>query len=239
MLYRNIIRYNQLWEAGLFRKPIVILIGGYCGTGKSTLAAKIGTNFNFINILPTGIIRSTLQYSIKKAINPALHEHTYNLHKVGHPTSNIKDRVIANYIRQTEPVSEAIKNIIRFTASEGQSYIIEGNHVLAGGEKVVDENVIVIEFYMKVTDIDVHRRMIGGPTHQRQITSEQFEVGRMIQDYIIEQADVYNHSIFEYNEAIEHVLEIIDNRLKEEIEGYFTALEEVDHLISLLIQHQS
>jgi len=78
--YPAIVRYNELWEQGEVSKPVVFLIGGYAGTGKSTLAKEITNYFKNINVLPTGIIRSILREYVSKESNPYLYAHTYNLH---------------------------------------------------------------------------------------------------------------------------------------------------------------
>lgn len=216
--YKNIKKYNELWEQGILRKPLVILIGGYCGTGKSTLAANIAKQFNTINTLPTGIIRSTLQHSLKPSQNPYIYEHTYNLHKLGTHT-DLKQRIVSNFNHQVMAVADAINYIIKFVATEKQNYIIEGNHIIAGNNIKLDE-VIVIDFYTKVSDPKIHFEFLGGPTHNREVNEEQFNTGRIIQDYIVQTANIHGKEVFEFDNSLDGALKIIDAELATVVEPF-------------------
>lgn len=56
--FPSIRTYNRLWERGEIDKPIVLLISGYAGTGKSTLVEGLKRHFPYLNTMQTGILRA-------------------------------------------------------------------------------------------------------------------------------------------------------------------------------------
>ncbi len=82
MTYKHIQKYNKLWEKAQISCPVVVMIGGYAGTGKSTLAQIISRALNYLNIIPTGILRALVKDYISAQDNPALYYHTYDLHQL-------------------------------------------------------------------------------------------------------------------------------------------------------------
>jgi 2-phosphoglycerate kinase len=210
MEYSNIERYNYLWSVGKITKPVVITIGGYAGTGKSTIANIITQKLNFANILPTGIVRSFEKKFTSAQQNPSLFMHTFDLHLISKDESD--DSIINLFLDQAKPICETINHSIQFISSEKQHYIIDGNHILP---KYIHQNedVILIEFYMKVSNPKVHKSMLEGPTHNRNIGEKQFRTSRIIHDYIVKEATQYKKPIFEFSDGPIKALELIDNFL--------------------------
>lgn len=209
-----IAKYKELWESKQITKPLVILLGGYAGTGKSTLAAKLNDLIGHMNVLPTGVVRAAIRDYITEADNPYLYTHTYKLDKLGDQSLPIKERVINNFEAQCAPITKAINKVVEFAQTEKQHYIIDGNHVLAG-EMVSSDSAFVIEMYLTVSKPKLHKVMIGGPTHNRSLTKSQFANARLITDYINEKAVRHNKPLFEFDQAYEGAVELINSTLKE------------------------
>jgi len=209
--YPSIVKYTDLWKQGQISKPVVFLVGGYAGTGKSTLVKKIENFFTNSNVLPTGIVRSILRGYISQESNPYLYSHTYDLHSLLDKKSP-ETQVTELYEKQVEPVSRSINQIIDFTSTEKQHWIIDGNPIFPGFIKNNDE-VILFEFYLKVTDPDVHRKLLSGPTHNRKLDETQFHTARKLHDYTVDKATEHNKLIYEYNLAVEEALTFINQTL--------------------------
>ena len=215
MIYEHIQKYNQLWEKSQLCWPVFIMIGGYAGTGKSTLAQIISRYLNYLNLIPTGILRALVKDYISAQDNPALYYHTYDLHKLIPPKFSGKaDREVTRlFLNQVKPLALGLTNLINFAASEKQLYLIEGNHIFPGFLPQ-NEQVIQIEFYLKVSEPHQHRLMLGGPTHNRVLDDEQFQTGRILHDLIVNEAESQNKYVYEYNQAEGLALGLIDQTLK-------------------------
>lgn len=213
-MYSNIAKYNKLWKEKNIDKSIVILIGGYAGTGKSTLVKKIGKYFVNKSILPTGIIRSVLRKYIPQKHNPDLYNHTYDLYDENLVKDEFlfRENIIKRYNNQIEPIASSINEIIQFASTEKQLWIIEGNHVFP--EYIENNNeVFLFEYYLKVTDEKIHKKMMCGPSHNRSLNEIQFKTARIIQDYTLQKIIENDKLVFEYNEAYEKIMKNIDSFL--------------------------
>src|SRR3989344_2549550 len=163
-MYTNIQKYEEMWLQGTIDRPLVVIIGGYAGTGKSTLARKLSEQFPFASILPTGILRAVLRNFISREQNPFLYVHTYDLSALN--TEGEDMSLYDKYKVQAKPVAISVNKIVEFAATEKQQCIIEGNHILPEFLPL-EFSVILVEIYLKVSDIEMHRLTIAGPTHNR------------------------------------------------------------------------
>lgn len=209
----HIERYMRLWEQGVINEPLLILIGGYAGTGKSTLARQLAGVFTHSEVLCTPLIRSVLRSTPAHKNDAYLEHHTYNLDLVD---KNID--IVSAYLKQVEPIADAIHSFLNFCASEKQMWIIEGNHVLPGLYKEPSK-AILIEAYLKLDDVTVHRKMMGGPTHNRSLTGAEFSNGRQIHNYIVSAVQAHEKQLYEYDEAFRRLLRHIDETLAKYLHG--------------------
>lgn len=188
-------KFNQAWRDKVLSRPLVILIGGYAGTGKSTLANALASRIAHIQTIPTGIFRSIAQVQPGHANNAALFLPTYQLDEVH---GNTVEAITAAYREQCAPATDIIHSVIRFLAVEKQHLIIEGNHILP--EILYDHpDCHIIELYLYVDDEVRHRTMLGGPTHQRNLSEQEFMTGRTIHDMLRAEATAHRKPQFESN----------------------------------------
>lgn len=208
-------RYNSLWKAGKISHPLVVLIGGHIGTGKSTFTKLLEQHITNICSVPTGVIRSIQQANSTKEDNPILFNHSFDLYKlISDRALSNKERAIIGFQHQSEMIQGAISNIIHFSKSEGQQYIIEGNHILPSFifENINKKNIIYLFF--KTTDIAAYKRLVSGPTHRRSLTNDQFNITRDIHDYIVDEAQRFHLPLFEYDQQ-EKALKYVSEKLQE------------------------
>jgi 2-phosphoglycerate kinase len=201
----SISTFNKYWEKGVVKKPLVVLLGGYAGTGKSTIAALITKKVKHINTFPTGLIRAALREYISQEENPYLFTQTYNLHL-------LTNDVVSAYITQCSPISNSINQAIDFANIEKQSIIFDGNHVLPGIMNPNNYNN-VLEVYLKVSDPKKHLEMLGGPTHNREFDAKQFDTARKLHEFIVNTAYKHNKPVFEYDEASKSIEVLLQNLL--------------------------
>lgn len=210
--------YNDAWEAGQVKKPLVVLIGGNMGTGKSTFAKKIEGQINHMNGVSSGVIRSIMQAYLSSEDNPFLFGHTYQLDKVRPDLSlTAEENAIRGFQEQAKIVGRAIANLIRFSESEGQQYIIDGNHILPTFTVQQAANGNIISLFFHVSDFQKYRKMVSGPTHWRDLTLEQMSITKCIHDFIVEQAEIHQQPIFDYDqhdEALNYVARKLEGLLR-------------------------
>lgn len=193
--------YNLLWGEGKLKKPLNIMIGGNIGTGKSTFANLLTEHLHHINVLPTGIVRSVLQSLSLQDQMPELYGHSYQLGQlIDEPELSETERAVIAFDRQLTVIDKAIRQILEFSQTEGQQYILDGNHVKAQTVAELQAVINLIGVFFQTSDVNQYRKNISGPTHQRQLSEQQFEVVRALHDFLIAEANKYGLPVFEYNE---------------------------------------
>lgn len=215
---RTVQRFNKMWERKEIDKPLVILYGGYAGTGKSTTCKTISELIKYTTSLPTGVIRSSIANYLTTEDIKLISSHTYKLHEVGdyldpHDHRN-REEIEKRFLKQIEPISRAINGIVDFAASEKQHIIIDGNHVFPGLVKP-NSDVHMFEFYNMVTDKDKHLDMLCGPTHNRSLSEEEFTTARILHDFTVRECRKHNKEIFEYSESQKIAIEKINSRFSD------------------------
>lgn len=212
--FKNISLYNDYWLRGVRLNPITVLIGGYCGTGKSIRAIELTKNYQYFRNVSSDLVRSVLRSIITLESNPSLHHHTYDLHEINNNVEPLEKRVIQNMIFQCKPICEAINEYIKFIQTEKQSTVIEGPQILPSLISY-DKKCIVVEAYYKVDDEKTHLSFMSGPTHNRIVTPLQFRTARILQEYILNEAKRLNKPIIDYKNSYSDLLSLIDNQVKD------------------------
>jgi len=222
-MYKNINTFNKLWEKKIITKPLVIAYEGYAGTGKSTNCKRILELIKHTTNLPTGVIRSSINDYLQNEEQEILSVHTYQLHTIkNHLNPNIeqnREEIIQRFLMQIRPINKAINSVISFAASEKQHLIVDGNHVFPG---LMNNNpeVYFLEFYNKVSNPIQHKKMLCGPTHNRELSQDEFATARILHDYTVEQCIKNNKTVFEYDISIRMMTEMLENWIGEIIKPY-------------------
>ena len=177
------------------------MIGGNIGTGKSTFAHLLTEHLRHINVLPTGIIRSVLQSLNLQDRAPELYGYSYQLGQlVDEPSLSESEKAVIGFERQLAVVDRAVRKILEFSRTEGQQYILDGNHVVARTIVDLQDKFNLVGVFFQTSNVEQYRKNISGPTHQRQLTPEEFEIVRTVHGHIISEAVKYGFPVFEYNE---------------------------------------
>jgi len=192
-------RFNRRWLNGKTLRPVVVLIGGNIGTGKSTFAQELTDRLASTNLLPTGLVRSILQSMYSEAKHPELFRHSYQLIELAEDHSD--ELGIALFSSQAAMIQAALERIISFAFSEGQNWIIEGNHVTAGFILKMREQFPVIGLGLRVSDERRYKKLVSGPTHHRRLTRRQHEFTRTVHDHLVKEFEEHSIPLFEYTET--------------------------------------
>lgn len=191
-------RFNELWGRSADVRPLFIAIGGAAGVGKSHLAAQLCQRIPALTTICTSLIQIVLRAT--QPHNALLGSHTYDLES------------IEDYVARCRPIMACINQLMRFAPSERQLYVVEGSSVIPGHLSPTDQ-VSAVEIYVRVSDPETHRRMLGGPTHDRTLAEIQFRRCRLIQDFIAAEAAKLGQPVVEFDRALVTALELIEETL--------------------------
>ncbi len=113
------------------RRPMVLLIGGATGTGKSTLATELAFRLGIRMVTSTDLIRETMRAVLSPAVVPGLYDHSFRgTIQGGQVLSNPRERVLLGFRQQAAQVAVGIRAVVKRSIRENSHLIIEGTHLL-------------------------------------------------------------------------------------------------------------
>jgi 2-phosphoglycerate kinase len=138
--------------------PIVLLIGGSTGVGKSTLATQLATRLGIVRVVATDAVREVMRALFSRELMPALYTSSFEAgDALREPPS--KDAVVAGFREQTSAVAVGIHALLDRAAMEGTSLIIEGAHVVPGfiDPTAWADRALVVPMIVTIEDEEMHR----------------------------------------------------------------------------------
>ena len=211
-------------------RPIIILMGGATGVGKSTVATMLAARLGITRQVSTDIIREVMRSMLAQELMPALYNSSFSAFEALRiPLPRTTDKVIVGFLEQAAMVWVGIRALIVRAIVERTNFIIEGAHVVPG---IVDpqffKDAFVIQMVLAVDDPRQHRSHFeireveteGARPFARYLAN--FESIRKIQGYVLELAEEKEVPVYQcYNmdatigAIIEYVIEQVFSQYAE------------------------
>ena len=147
--------YRKWQSLGNLDRPIIILMGGATGVGKSTVATMLAARFGITRQVSTDVIREVMRSLFAQELMPALYSSSFNAFEALRiPLPRTTDKVIVGFLEQAAMVWVGIRALIERAILERTNFIVEGAHVVPG---IIDPQF----FKRRVRDSD---GAVGGRT---------------------------------------------------------------------------
>jgi 2-phosphoglycerate kinase len=146
---RRLRRFRELNELDL---PIVVLVGGGTGTGKSRLATEIAYRLGITRVTSTDFIRQTMRAFFSEEFMPSIH---YSSFEAGAAAPESDDPMLAGFLDQTRNVLVGVRAVIERALHEGWSMVLEGVHLVPGMLPPI-EGALAIHCVLEIESEDVH-----------------------------------------------------------------------------------
>jgi 2-phosphoglycerate kinase len=126
-------RYKKLRDVSQRDRPLIVLIGGTTGVGKSTIATEVAHRLGINRISSTDSIREVMRGIFTKDLMPAIHQSAFSAWRgLRVPAPQGANPVIVGFREQTAVVSTGINALIKRGVVEGMSMVVEGIHLVPG-----------------------------------------------------------------------------------------------------------
>ncbi len=235
-------RYQLLHTVRRLEQPIIILVGGAPGVGKSSAASELAYRLGIPRLVSTDAVRQALRSLISIELSPTLHTSSYTAWKVellpGEEASKPKrKRVIRGFLAQVQQLDAAVRAIIGRHLDESLSVVMEGIHLVPGiCPSTTFPDAVVIELVLGVADEEDHRRHFGLREQQSRSRQgyrtylEHFPEIRVLQEFIegrAEEEDVPVIDATDLDRAVDEALDFVLDTLRHELLDDEVAPEQV------------
>jgi 2-phosphoglycerate kinase len=185
-------RYRDLEELDI---PIIVLVGGATGTGKSTVATEVAYRLGINRVTSTDFVRQTLRAFFSPEFMPSIHYSSFEAGKgLRSAEEEEVDPLLHGFLDQTRNVLVGVNAAIERSLAEGWSTVLEGVHLVPGMISPI-ENALVVQCVLAIDNEDAHashfwiRDIASDGARSLDKYLERLSDIRYLQDYIVERAE--------------------------------------------------
>ncbi|HUU77714.1 MAG TPA: AAA family ATPase [candidate division Zixibacteria bacterium] len=214
--------FSQI-KSGNQKLPLILLIAGMPGVGKTALAKELSVAFNIGITIGGDALRSSLRTVLPKENNEVFFTSVYDSWKVfGEQT---KKNLIAGFLAQSEIMNSVTKRmIVDRGLRDGESMIIEYLHFLPSQfETEIINHPSIIPIIMEINDKKIYKERIETRTKYSHLRStgerllKQMETYLFLQEYQCSEARKNELTVINFNDfpsGLEQTFDFIIERIK-------------------------
>ena len=191
---RQLRRLQDLHELDI---PVILLVGGATGTGKSTVATESAHRLGITRVTSTDFVRQTMRAFFSKEFMPSIHYSSFEarLALPAEEQERTSEPVLLAFVEQTRNVLVGVQAAIDRALQEGWSMVLEGVHLVPGMlPETFGGRALVVQCVLAIEDEETHAGhfWIRGTSSDGLRPVEKYldwlpEI-RVIQDYLVARA---------------------------------------------------
>ena len=204
--------------------PLVLLVGGATGTGKSTVTTEVAHRLGITRVTSTDFVRQTMRAFFSQRFMPSIHYSSFEAGPaVGIHEGEEADAALLGFNEQTRNVLVGVKAVIARALEEGYSMAVEGVHLVPGRLPRAYDGAVVVQCMLAIEDEDEHARHFWirdagsqGLRPMQKYLRALPEI-RRIQDYLVERAEKAGVPVIE-NTRMEAAVDAVIHLVLAEVE---------------------
>ena len=182
-------------------RPLILLIGGTSGCGKSTIATALANQLDIVRTQSTDMLREVMRTMISKRLLPVLHQSSFSAWQAlpiqeGRLAEDQELLVADGFLAQVDLLSVASEAVIERALRERVSLIFEGVHIHQSMVERIpqDSDALIAPIMLAVLKRkDLKERIRGRGTRAPERRSERYlehfdEIWRL-QSFLLSEAD--------------------------------------------------
>jgi 2-phosphoglycerate kinase len=223
----NFLKWREVGRLGV---PIVLLIGGATGVGKSTIATQLAVRLGIVRVVASDAIREVMRAMFTQDLMPAIYTSSFEADSaLREPPPRPADRVIVGFREQTAAVSVGVRALVERASVEGTSFVLEGAHVVPGFVDLepYEDRVLTVPVVLTVEDEETHRSHFlaraadGSGSRPFERYMRGFGNIRRVQKYIKSQALSHNVPIvpnYSLDQALSALIDLVVERATQRLQ---------------------
>jgi 2-phosphoglycerate kinase len=217
---RTMRRLRRLQALQQLELPVLLLVGGATGTGKSTLATEAAHRLGITRVTSTDFIRQTMRAFFSREFMPSIHYSSFEAElALRHADEDLAgDAGLHGFLDQTRNVLVGVDAAIDRSLTEGWSMVLEGVHLVPGMIAKDRVDALVVHCVIAISDENIHRSHFwvrdaatDGLRPLEKYLDGMTEI-RMIQEVLLERARRFDVPVIEntsLDDAIGQILDLV------------------------------
>jgi 2-phosphoglycerate kinase len=187
-------RFGQWWRLRRLERPLVVLIGGVTGVGKSTVATQLAGRLGITRVIATDQLRQVVRAFFSQDFMPSVHHSSFDVATALRTYGDDPSGTVAGFLRQAHDLAPGIDALVQRAVSEGTPIVLEGVHLMPEiPAPSLCERAVPVRVLLTARDEHAHRahfnaRGMTTPRRQDRYLAA-FDRIRVLQDYLIERAE--------------------------------------------------
>ena len=211
-------RYRVTTFVRQSERPLLLLVGGAVGTGKSTLATELAYRLGIRKVTSTDMIRETMRTVLSPEVVPGLHDHSFRgMLQGGGVLSDPRERVLLGFRQQAAQVAVGVRGVLRRAVREGTSMILEGTHLVPPFSGLMPPGAAAYEaaVMLAVPGRSEHRtrfpaREKKSPTRRAAPYLDAFQSVRWVQDDLLRLTEEHDCMVLENHDLADTITGVVE-----------------------------
>jgi 2-phosphoglycerate kinase len=183
-------------------KPVIILLGGASGTGKTSLALEVSRRLGISRVLSTDAIRQVMRIMLSPELIPAIHVSSFDAYQTLAMPAGADDAeenpVVRGFMAQASVVSVGVRAMIDRAIEENASLVLDGVTLVPGLidlERYADVAHVIYLVVARLDEKALRQHFLKRGRQQSRRDGDRYveniESIQLIQNYFLELADLH------------------------------------------------
>jgi 2-phosphoglycerate kinase len=215
---KTVLRLRSLDALSRIEEPLLLLVGGATGTGKSTIATEAAHRLGITRVTSTDFIRQTMRAFFSEEFMPSIHYSSFEakLALTRAEEEESGDSAILGFLDQTRNVLVGAQAALGRAATEHWSMVLEGVHLVPGMVGTDFPGAFVVQCVVAIEDETLHRSHFWVREYATEGLRplekylDALPQIRRIQDYIVERAARNDVAVIQNDSLDRAIAEVLD-----------------------------
>lgn len=212
-------------------RPLLLLITGVPGSGKSTIAVEVANRLEIVRTQSTDMLREVMRTMIPQRLIPVLHTSSFKaweaLPAYGYQRTNSEQAVADGYLAQAEILSVGCEAVLNRALRERVSMILEGVHVHPSLVEKLPRgtDAIVVPIMLVVLKPDVLRERFNArgeeaPDRRAERYLQHFDAIWRMQTFLLDEANRWKVPVISNSDtekAVQQVMKVVIDTLIQDL----------------------
>ncbi len=195
-------RFRQWWKVRNLERPLLVLLGGVTGVGKSTVATQLAGRLGIPHVIATDQVRQVVRAFLSHDFLPSVHHSSFDVSRALTTQTDDSVGTVAGFVRQAHDIAPGLDAVVERAISDRTPLVVEGVHLLPDIPSAhLCERATTVRVVLAVRDEAEHRQHF----HTRGMQTlrapgrylEALDRIRALQEHLVEQAEAAGVPVIE------------------------------------------